>query len=59
MLIRFIVELDTDETEVFISQDNPGDDLTDTLINTFDTPHVSVLDIVDESDVPWHRSSRF
>lgn len=59
-MIRAIIELPVEAVEDLAG---PGGDqsdvITDVLIDAFDTPLVAVLDLVEEGEPAWYRSSSF
>ena len=64
-MIRAIIELPADAVTAQ-GTDSPGysdpdasDIITDVLIDAFDTPLVGVLDVVEEGEPAWYRSSSF
>jgi hypothetical protein len=60
-MIRAIVELPAEAVENMASPLVSGlsDIIVDVLIDAFDTPLVGVLDLVEEGEPAWYRSSSF
>lgn len=55
-MIRAIIEIDENDLD---DPSNISDGLTDLLIYALDSPNVSVLDVVEEGEPAWYRSSGF
>ena len=59
-MIRAIVELPADAVQrAATSLEDASDVIVDVLIDAFDTPLVGVLDLVEEGEPAWYRSSSF